>query len=207
MRRSGKARKGETMVAAVPFKGWLNTRYADLLKADGDPDGETVRVDGMSALFKLADEVGFTKNANPDAAVRRLFRYRNGVTETARGKRTDGKKARCTLPVDEYPRSIVEDACDSARPGLFYELYPEFAHEMDVTLEPDAWCPFCEQDVTPIGGLCPWCVCEHGHLFREVGVSDDGFVCLGCAKKADQERRKREQARRYERERARKEAA
>jgi hypothetical protein len=106
-----------------------------------------------------------------------------------------------------WPRSLVEDALHHVDPDLFYQVYPEFAHEMDVEIELDAWCPFCEEMVTPINGLCPWCVCEHGHLFREVGVSEDGFVCLGCAKEADMERRRADSRRRVVRKRLEREAA
>lgn len=172
------------MVSALPFAGWLNERFAEYERDYKEG------ANGVGAVSRLAREIGFADNVNEDSAARRLYRYRRMVTESARGKHADGKKRRVVLSVTEFGRDVVEEALSRVDPGLFYELYPEHAREKldasgfeDIVLEPDAWCPHCNEYVTPIDGLCPWCVCEHGHIFREVGITEDGFACLACAKK------------------------
>jgi len=158
-------RAGEPSVDAEPFKQWLDQQ------CDAAP------------LDEVADMIGFGYSPT---GVRRMFRYRYGRIETAR----NGQPVIAAATV--YPRSVVEDALHRVRPGLFYDLYPEYLHELDdVTLEPDAWCPFCQQLVTPIDGLCPFCLCEHGHLFREVGVTEDGFACVACLAEERRERMNR----------------
>jgi hypothetical protein len=154
-------RANEAAVNAGPFQDWLNERVKEMKTAE------------------LADLIGFGGNATGE---KRLYRYRFGRLDTRRGG-PNGR--RIVVQTDRYPRAVVEDALHRVRPGLFYDLYPEYRHELDLdalTLEPDAWCPFCEQMVTPIDGLCPFCVCEHGHLFREVGVTEDGYACIACLK-------------------------
>ena len=169
-------RKIQPRVDAAPFRDWIETHC---------------RLQGAEAVVEL---IGFAdvdelpaqgRRAAIEAGKRRLFRYRHGRLETKRNN------AYVTLDATTFPRSVVEDALHHVRPGLFFELYPELADE-DIMLEPDAWCPFCEQMVTPVDGLCPWCLCDHGHLFREVGVTEDGFACLACL--AEEQRSHRRKA-------------
>lgn len=175
-------RSNQDHVPVGPFQDWIETNCA------------TYGADKVSEMFGWG--VG-------EAGVRRLFRYRHARCETSRGPR--GGRTPLILEATTYPRSVVEDALHRVEPDLFYTLYPEFGGERDITLEPDAHCPFCDELVTPIDGLCPWCVCEHGHLFREVGITDDGFACLECAKAERSAKHRLYQAR--AREKAEEEAA
>lgn len=176
-------RASEAVVPSGPFAAWLTDRYNELI-ADEEP----------APAARLAMEIGFVEGEGDkavDNGVRRMYRYRRAISETKRGGEYQ------ILPATEYLRPVVENACDHVRADLFGELYPEHVRdtllvpELDIDLEPDAWCPFCREWVTPIDGLCPFCECEHGHLFREVGVTDDGFACLACSRREAQERRHR----------------
>lgn len=188
--RRAKPRVGDPMVPAKPFSDWLNERYERYQREYNQREslvGPTVR---------LGKEIGFDAGVSDDKSLaRRLYRYRHMITETGTGSRRKGTFKRVVRAIEEFPRSVVQEALDTVDRDLFYEVYPQYAHERaetilydDVTLEPDAYCPHCQEWVTPIDGLCPWCVCEHGHLFREVGISDDGFVCLACAKEEQREK-------------------
>jgi hypothetical protein len=152
MKENGPPRKGEQRVPAAPFQQFL---------------GEQAAIHGEAELALMVDR-----------SVRWVFRYRNARQESKTGGRSS--RTHIVRHLDTFPRSAVEDALDRFSPGLFYDMYPEYAGDQDITLEPDAWCPWCNQMVTPVDGLCPFCQCAHGHLFREVGVSDDGFACLAC---------------------------
>lgn len=177
MASRGKLRIGEPTVPAAPFSGWLRDRIAEY-EASAATEHEKKQV---GASVRLAAELGW---GTSEGGVRRLYRYKNAVKErTAKSKTVKWNEA-----ASVWPRSDVEDACHNIDPDLFYELYPEFRHERDIDLEPDAWCPFCKEMVTPVDGLCPWCVCDHGHLFREVGITEDGYACLACLRKERRER-------------------
>lgn len=171
-------------VPAEPFSRWLSAQYDEYEKQDANASACDQDV-ALGPAQRLAEEIGW---GSDDAGIRRLYRYRKQVIE----RTASSRGVRWTETADSWPRDAVEDACHRVHPDLFLDLYPELRFERDVVLEPDAYCPFCEELVTPIDGLCPWCVCEHGHLFREVGITDDGFACLACLKK---ERREREKAR------------
>lgn len=188
-------RVGEASVPAQPFSKYILDRIAEIEdNADATTTGERHAV---GASQKVAQEFGW---GDGERGVRRLYRYKNQIVE----KTADSKMTRWLDTAAVWPRAVVEDACHRVHPDLFYRLYPEYLHERDaVTLEPDAWCPYCKEHVTPIDGLCPWCVCEHGHIFREVGVTDDGFACLACLKKERNARARASEARN----KARKEAA
>lgn len=157
-----------------PFVDWLETTY-EKEQANGGAYAERVAV-------KLGLCPPSPSRKESDAAVRCLYRLRKAKVETRR----DGK--RVVFDATEYVRKDVQTMCDHVDGTLFEKLYPDVdaaGEELDpfadVTLEPDAWCPYCKQNVTPIDGLCPWCVCEHGHIFREVGFTESGFACLQCA--------------------------
>jgi hypothetical protein len=162
-------RRHEPVVPAKPFADWLQAKYAEYETSHAFlPSGHSGFVP-LGPSERLAGELGWGDN---QAGVRRLYRYRHQLAE-----RHSNKRRRMGV-AETYLRSMVENACHRYDPELFAELYPELAD--DIVLEPDAWCPFCQDLVTPIDGLCPWCVCEHGHLFREVGITEDGFACLAC---------------------------
>lgn len=220
MKQRAKPRKNEPMVPSQPFADWLNqtaAAYETELPADAINEDN----DNLGPAQRLAGELGWGAT---ETGTRRLYRFRNQIQETGRGSKVNGTFKRVTIHANQFTRSVVEDACHQYDPHLFYQIYPEFAHETDITLEPDVWCPFCRtcdkhpeacpkscrhasqrrgQMVTPIGGLCPFCECEHGHRFREVGVSDDGFACLACAKEEQRERQRASVLRQNERRRER----
>jgi hypothetical protein len=171
--RVSRIRCNEPTVAAKPFADWLKAKTAEYSREL--PSGNMTKGGfiPLGPCERLACELGWGDNS---AGVRRLYRYQNQLVERSMNSRT----LRWLETADMFARSVVENACHHYDPHLFYRLYPELEHERDVMLEPDAWCPFCAQWVTPVDGLCPWCVCSHGHLFREVGVTEDGFACVAC---------------------------
>lgn len=111
-----------------PFQDWIEQQLGD-----GDDIG---------ACARLAQRLGTTD--------RSLHRIRHGI---ACGKK-DGQSF--TFTVDTWGRFRIEDMLHRAGAD-FYDVYPEFAHERDVELEPDAWCEGCRDVVTPVNGICLWC--------------------------------------------------
>lgn len=146
-------RKNCEMVPAQPFADLLNARVAywerelagGVLPGD---DGPTVRV---------ARQFGWVHNKeDADTGVRRLYRHRHRVMESAKGKSRGSKGTRTVYLTDEFRRDIVEDALHHA--GIpFAELYPEIAEAEEVELEPAKWCPNCQEERTPINGICAFC--------------------------------------------------
>jgi hypothetical protein len=116
-------------VPLKPFQDWIESELA-------------TRPDDTSAVGWLAQRLGTTD--------RSLHRIRHGI---ACGKR-DG--AAFTFHVDTWGRYRIEDMLHRAGAD-FYDVYPGFAHERDVVLEPESWCPTCREVVTPMDGVCLWC--------------------------------------------------
>jgi hypothetical protein len=135
----GPRSKNTEYVRAQPFSAWLSDRYEFHLQGRPSWAGD--------AMTRLLAEIGWPTN---EAGARRLYRYRYGLMS---GSRNGVKGPRKT---DWFERDVVEDALHMAGVSI-YALYPELGHERDVELEPDTWCPGCQDHVTPIRGECPWC--------------------------------------------------
>jgi hypothetical protein len=132
-------------VPAEPFARWLNERVTYWEQSSKD-----------AALRKVLEEIGWT-DYSVEAGLRRLFRMRYMRLESAHGRKKGVSRG---VPfvgrVDQFRRSIVEDALHNAG-VLFADLYPEIAAAEDVLLEPEAWCPGCRAEVTPVNGQCTFC--------------------------------------------------
>lgn len=132
MRRRG------PQIPIAPFQHWCAEQVA--LTSKSRPWNGAACIYGPSS--EVADLLGIH--------VRALNRVIRGVYAGMQ----NGHKAE--FPVDTISRYYVEDALTHA--GVdFYELYPALEAERDIELEPDEWCDRCGEDVTPIGGQCPWC--------------------------------------------------
>jgi hypothetical protein len=145
------AKRYKEYVPAEPFGRWLQVRFEFhryRLALPGDDAGAS-----MGAHRALADELGW----NGDGGVRKLYRYRHMRKETARGSRRNGTRVGVVFDQTHFPRCEVEEALHFAGVS-FWELYPEIAAAEDVPLEPEMVCWECKDLVTPINGLCPWCV-------------------------------------------------
>ena len=86
---------------------------------------------------------------------RTLLRIRNGEQT---GKLTVAPNVRkpVLIRTNMWARYRVEDMLERAGAD-FFDVYPQFRHEVEFELEPDCWCEECRDVTTPIGGVCPWC--------------------------------------------------
>lgn len=143
-------RKDCEMIPAQPFSDWLNNRVAYWeQRYDGHhglPPGED------SPAARVARECGWAG----ETGLRRLYRHRHRVLESAVGKNRHSKGVRTVRVTDWFPRDVVEDALHEAG-VLFSDVYPEIAAAEDVVLEPAKWCAGCREERTPINGVCPFC--------------------------------------------------
>jgi hypothetical protein len=123
----------------APFTAWCNQQVELASKGRGINSFYT---DKYGPCAAVADRLGIH--------VRILNRLMRGVYAGSR----DSCKGE--FPTDTISRYYVEDLL--ARAGVdFYEVYPQFEHERDIKLEPDAWCRCCAEYVTPVDGVCLWC--------------------------------------------------
>lgn len=122
-----------------PMREWLSERLYSFelreLGINADALGAQAILSPHQRLLRL---VGWDHERG-DAGSRRLHRWLNEA--------------------EALDRRDVEEALHHAgvHPG---EVYPGLAQ--DVELEPEAYCHACREDVTPIGGRCPWCDAEIG---------------------------------------------
>lgn len=115
-----------------PFRDWLNERLAYLYTRDD------LKLDEYHHLVPAARHLARRLGTTP----RTLQRYANGGV--------GGKD-----PTSAY-RGPIERMLDHAGVSI-YEIYPELEPLDDIPLEPDAFCPRCDETVTPVQGICPWC--------------------------------------------------
>lgn len=97
-------------------------------------------VEDQAGYSALADELGFDES--------QMRRWAVGIYR----ERQRGGGAL----VEKRFERISLDVVDRVTTGLgirIDELYPE----LDVDLEPEAWCAACGEQVTPVQGVCPWC--------------------------------------------------
>ena len=135
-------------VAAEPFVAWCQRRLRAISNHGAIgilPTNPTERQDTIrpGTHTVLAHRLGIEP--------RTLWRYLH---------RLDGSDQ----PTATISRYAVEDMLTRAGED-FYALYPEYEHERDVELEPDGWCPHCQELTTPVEGKCLWC---EGRLMRLV---------------------------------------
>jgi hypothetical protein len=131
--------RGGPRIPAEPFVAWCEQRLRVLAK-DGaigilPSDARQRTMIARGARTVLAYRLGIED--------RTLWRYLNGWDSVARPTRT-------------LPRHPVEDMLHRAGED-FYAVYPQYAHERDIELEPDVWCAMCKQVTTPLDGVCLWC--------------------------------------------------
>lgn len=127
-------------IPSNPFMRWLNDRIAE------------------SSMPIVAELIGWD-GQSPESGCRRLYRYRYGRSETNRGGK-DGRKGKaCVVPQTHFERAVVENALHHAGWELTdvypAEMYPALYE--DIPLEPETWCPGCQDSCSPIYGECPWC--------------------------------------------------
>lgn len=117
-----------------PFVAWLEEQLEALRK---DETLTTPRSAGAATeapvVRILAERLGVTD--------RTLYRYLRSLDGMSKPTETFGT----------YP---VEDMLEHAGARLA-DVYPET--DVDVDVEPDAWCWACEETITPIDATCPWC--------------------------------------------------
>lgn len=135
---------GGEYVPAKPFADWIEERIRFYDRQQ--PGTPLTHRDSAS---RVARDLGW---GDKESGARKLYRYRHCLKTMKRGSRY-GRSF--DVPTDKFPRPPIEDAL--FRAGVdFYSVYPEYAHERDIELEPAAWCPACREHVTPIDGECPW---------------------------------------------------
>jgi hypothetical protein len=126
-------------ISMAPFTAWCNEQVELAAKRRG---ALSVFSDRYGPCAEVADKLG--------VHVRVLNRLVRGMYAGSRDRRKG------EFPAETISRYYVEDLL--SRAGVsFYNVYPEFAHEQDIELEPDAWCRCCAEYVTPLNGLCLWC--------------------------------------------------
>lgn len=126
-------------IPLAPFTAWCNEQVELAVKRRGVT---SVFSDGYGPCAEVADRLGID--------VRVLNRLMRGMYAGSQNRRKG------EFPADTISRYYVEDLL--ARAGVdFYGLYPEFAYEQDIEIEPDEFCRECGEYVTPIKGFCPWC--------------------------------------------------
>jgi hypothetical protein len=138
---------GSEYVPAKPFADIIYARVAAYQAQEAGFPSQKI-----NALARVAEDLGW---GSEESSIRKLYRYRHMLrTVGGGGSRARSVKQR-DISTDRFPRPVVEDALFVL--GVdFYEVYPEFAHERDIEIEPAAWCPACREHVTPIQGECPW---------------------------------------------------
>lgn len=127
-------RKGDTYIPNAPFVAWLRHE----LGVGDDPDNPSHSRHSNSGREQLAARLNIT--------VRTLYRHLY---------RLNG----CSKPTSVISRIGVEEMLHAAGVS-FYDMYPAFAHERDIEIEPDEFCRLCGEWVTPINGRCPWDDCD-----------------------------------------------
>lgn len=142
-------RKDREEVPAEPFARWLNERYEYWEQRCRYID--TSRP-GEHPTSRVCQEIGW----EGETGVRRLWRYRHRLSETAKGRTRTSRGTRVLLTMQTFPRDVVEDALHHAD-VMFMELYPDIAAAEELDLEPAQWCPGCREERTPIDGHCPFC--------------------------------------------------
>lgn len=131
-------RKNTEYVRARPFADWLTERFEYFSSRFPSETSE--------ASARVCIEIGWGPT---EAAARKLYRYRRCLYAGSEDRRKFERRT------EWFRRAVVEDALHMA--GVdFYGMYPEFAHETNIPLEPAVWCPHCRSEVTPILGECPW---------------------------------------------------
>jgi hypothetical protein len=131
---------GGPRIPAEPFVAWCDRRLRVLAR------GGTM---GILPTDLLRERTLIASGARKVLAYRlgiedrTLWRYLNGWDGTGRPTRT-------------LPRHPVEDMLHRAGED-FYVVYPQYADERDIELEPDVWCKCCKQTTTPLHGICLWC--------------------------------------------------
>jgi hypothetical protein len=144
------------MVPAEPFSDWLNQRvayWATRLDGAGGHEGET----GPAA--HVCQEVGWwgSLKRERDTGIRKLYRFRTRHSEKTVGRvKGGGRGVIVKVEATEFPRDVVEEALHHAG-VLFEELYPGIAAAEEVMLEPEKWCPHCQEARHPINGVCAFC--------------------------------------------------
>jgi hypothetical protein len=143
-------RKDREMIPAQEFADYLNNRVAHWeQRLNGHyclPSGED------APAVRVARECGWVG----ETGMKRLYRFRHRLLESATGKNRHNKGIRTVTVTDWFPRDVVEDALHEA--GVpFADVYPEIAAAEDVFLEPAKWCAGCREERTPINGVCPFC--------------------------------------------------
>lgn len=110
---------------------------------------------------ELVIKFGWDDGMKPESGLRKLYRYRYGRTESARGRKQhlgiNGEYK--VLRMVAYERGVVEEALFNAdiqfedvyKPELYPALYE------DIPLEDEMFCAGCQDHCTPIRGVCPWC--------------------------------------------------
>jgi len=128
--------RGGPRIPSKPFVDWLWEQRRVL---DRDPSRWVTDVAGRATEHAPTR----TLAARCGVCERTLHRYMKGLDSNSD-------------PTDVLGRYLVEDILHRA--GVdFYSLYPEFEHERDIELEPEAWCDKCLDIVTPLDDRCPWC--------------------------------------------------
>ena len=122
-------------VRVKPFMDFVNGLW-DKYEAETEGAGNGSRGPGI----QVCADIGWPTS---EAGVRRLYRYRRGLTDTKRGGRAGASVSVAAIGFD---RATVEEALFHAGED-FYEFYPEFAHERSGPPEPEAWCPACADHV------------------------------------------------------------
>jgi hypothetical protein len=130
-------------IPMAPFTAWCNDQVEQAAKRAGAPRGwDVARSNMYGAATDVAERLG--------VHIRILNRLRRGMYAGSK----DHRKGE--FPADTISRYYVEDLLTRAGTS-FYDVYPEFAHERDIELEPDEFCLQCGEYTTPIQGCCPWC--------------------------------------------------
>jgi hypothetical protein len=130
-------------IPMAPFAAWCNDQVQQAAKrTEGISGWDVARNNMYGSVAAVADRLGID--------VRNLNRLCRGMYAGSRNRRKG------EFPADTISRYYVEDLLTRAEVS-FYEIYPEFAHERDIELEPGAWCRCCAEYVTPVDGICLWC--------------------------------------------------
>jgi hypothetical protein len=155
MPRSGKTK----LVPSGPFAAWLNTLVDDRTRGQLFPMMKSSQDSVLKEVVDLLGWVNWDAKDPYDAGLRRMYRYRRQLTESNTGTKNGVKGPRIVKHNDSYERKVVEDAVHHAGANL-EDLYPPErfpALYEDIPLEPEAWCPNCQDSCSPIHGFCPWC--------------------------------------------------
>ena len=152
--------KATEYVRVKPFMDFLNAKWA---KYEAECAGANNNMRGPGVY--VCRDIGWPMT---EAGVRRLYRYRRGLTDTKRGGR---QGVNVSLPAIGFDRATVEEAFHYAGED-FYEFYPEFAHERSGPPEPEAWCPSCRDHVM---------VVRETYKTRKLKQDRERLVCVWCS--------------------------